>query len=76
VSREYYRDTRTNEITTVGRIPADEIQHFVIHQGPVTTDHPCDERCTDAKGPICNCACGGINHGKAWDAERTQEELF
>lgn len=24
---------------------------------------PCDERCTNASGPSCDCACGGVNHG-------------
>jgi hypothetical protein len=24
---------------------------------------PCDARCTNAKGPSCNCSCGGANHG-------------
>ncbi|NPV54541.1 MAG: hypothetical protein HPY71_13670 [Firmicutes bacterium] len=23
----------------------------------------CDSRCYNAKGPICNCVCNGINHG-------------
>ena len=23
----------------------------------------CDSRCYDAKGPICNCCCMGMNHG-------------
>ena len=23
----------------------------------------CDARCYDAKGPDCNCICGGANHG-------------
>lgn len=23
----------------------------------------CDERCTTARGPSCNCKCGGANHG-------------
>ena len=23
----------------------------------------CDARCHNAKGPICKCICGGINHG-------------
>ena len=23
----------------------------------------CDARCTTAKGPACNCSCGGQNHG-------------
>lgn len=24
---------------------------------------PCDHRCTAARGPKCDCSCGGINHG-------------
>lgn len=24
---------------------------------------PCDTRCTSAKGPNCDCSCGGKNHG-------------
>lgn len=24
---------------------------------------PCDDRCTNAKGPECNCKCHGANHG-------------
>ena len=24
---------------------------------------PCDGRCTGAKGPSCDCQCGGANHG-------------
>lgn len=24
---------------------------------------PCDGRCTNARGPICDCPCGGANHG-------------
>lgn len=28
-----------------------------------TTEHACDARCTEAKGHICECACGGKNHG-------------
>ncbi len=23
----------------------------------------CDDRCTSARGPLCQCACGGKNHG-------------
>lgn len=25
--------------------------------------HPCDDRCTHAKGNDCSCQCGGKNHG-------------
>jgi hypothetical protein len=28
------------------------------------TEHVCDARCTSAKGPNCECSCGGANHGK------------
>ena len=24
---------------------------------------PCDKRCTNASGPLCNCLCGEVNHG-------------
>ncbi len=24
---------------------------------------PCDDRCTNARGPSCDCRCGGENHG-------------
>ncbi len=27
---------------------------------------PCDDRCTSATGPKCDCQCGGKNHGKGW----------
>lgn len=27
-------------------------------------DTPCDHRCTSAKGHLCECSCGGENHGK------------
>ena len=23
----------------------------------------CDARCTNAQGPVCDCQCGGLNHG-------------
>ena len=28
-------------------------------------DHKCDARCEGARGPNCDCSCGGANHGKA-----------
>lgn len=28
----------------------------------------CDARCTNAKGPNCDCSCGGVNHGKGMAA--------
>lgn len=29
----------------------------------VVTDHVCDARCTSARGKVCECSCGGANHG-------------
>lgn len=31
--------------------------------GTVSTAHICDERCVYAKKPVCECSCGGENHG-------------
>lgn len=31
--------------------------------------HPCDARCTGAKGHNCECSCGGENHGRDHQAE-------
>ncbi len=28
------------------------------------TDHECGPRCTSALGPVCDCTCGGENHGE------------
>lgn len=39
----------------------------------------CDAKCYDAKGPDCDCVCGGMNHGKGLEtaqrntAERAEE---
>ena len=30
------------------------------------SNHPCDERCTSARGHVCECKCGGKNHGAGW----------
>jgi hypothetical protein len=27
------------------------------------TDEPCGAKCLAAKGPSCDCSCGGANHG-------------
>ena len=37
-----------------------------VRRGMLTRTHfecPCDERCTGARGPNCECSCGGENHG-------------
>lgn len=34
----------------------------------IASNHPCDERCTSAKGNLCECSCGGVNHGRDYRA--------
>lgn len=33
-------------------------------KGKHNPNHECDARCLNSKGHICECACGGANHGK------------
>lgn len=33
------------------------------------TKHVCDARCVHARGFVCNCSCGGKNHGRGFTAE-------
>lgn len=30
------------------------------------SDHKCDARCMNSRGHVCECSCGGANHGKAF----------
>jgi hypothetical protein len=30
------------------------------------SEKKCDARCTGARGPHCDCSCGGTNHGAGW----------
>ena len=32
-------------------------------EGHVNNLIPCDSRCTNARGHVCECSCGGENHG-------------
>lgn len=35
-------------------------------QGTYNPDIVCNAKCQAAKGPNCECSCGGESHGKAW----------
>ena len=37
-------------------------------KGHVSPNHKCDSRCEGSRGRICECSCGGANHGSAWAA--------
>lgn len=32
------------------------------------TDHVCNAKCTASKGHVCECSCGGANHGASFAA--------
>jgi hypothetical protein len=44
------------QLENMGRVERERLVHE--HLASV-----CDDRCTFAKGPICNCKCGGEHHG-------------
>lgn len=39
-------------------------RHAKAVAGTMVADIVCNERCTSAKGPACDCSCGGENHGR------------
>jgi hypothetical protein len=43
------------------------VKIFIIRgrviKGMLRPESPCDDRCTFAKGNLCECSCGGKNHG-------------
>ncbi len=30
------------------------------------TSKPCNDRCMESANHVCNCSCGGVNHGTYW----------
>ncbi len=45
-----------HQIENMGRVERDRLIHE--HLAAI-----CDDRCTSARGPLCNCKCGGKHHG-------------
>lgn len=37
-------------------------------KGTERPEQKCDARCTNARGPKCDCSCAGHNHGAGWAA--------
>ena len=35
-------------------------------KGTFNPDHVCNSKCTASKGFVCDCSCGGKNHGASW----------
>lgn len=70
--------THVNWYPEAGRYyaPYQEGLHCVEHHrqlrwkaidGKFSERHTCDARCMNAIGPNCECSCGGVNHGSAYD---------
>ena len=43
-------------------------------EGEYSEAFQCDARCENAKGHVCKCSCGGMNHGLAWAVKPEQVE--
>jgi hypothetical protein len=66
-----------------------QVRVFIVRgrtiRGILRPESPCDDRCVYAKGNLCECSCGGKNHGKHYDASifqrpaaptQSQDKLF
>lgn len=76
MTAKFYQDTTTGEIVPAGMVPTARLADFRPYKGPIETETPCDARCTGAKGPDCNCMCGGLNHGRDLQLASGQTGLF
>jgi outer membrane murein-binding lipoprotein Lpp len=45
-------------------------------KGEFSLRHVCDQRCTSAVGPVCQCSCGGANHQADWAGISTWRLTF
>jgi len=48
------------------RATGDYWSKIILVRGHYSEVHKCDSRCMGAKGPNCDCQCGGANHGRAY----------
>lgn len=56
----YAGDTENGLCSSCGRMMT-----YGALKSSTNPDHKCDSRCTSARGPQCDCSCGGKNHGVA-----------
>jgi hypothetical protein len=61
-----------NEIEFTLTPPAPpQVRVYVVRgrviKGILRPESPCDDRCVYAKGNLCECSCGGKNHGKNYE---------
>ena len=48
----------------------------LIHYAAKPSRHSCDARCMSARGPNCECHCGGKNHGAGFILSDSLFELI
>lgn len=54
--KDWRCDICNGTIENMGRVEGDRLVR-------VEERCACDGRCTGARGPLCECSCGGVNHG-------------
>lgn len=59
----YAGDTENGLCSQCGRMMS-----YAPLKGRTNPEHKCDARCMASRGPLCECSCGGANHGKSWAA--------
>ena len=50
----------------IGNCPTCNLPHFAerhIARPSNASNHKCGGKCRSARGPNCECSCGGVNHG-------------
>jgi hypothetical protein len=52
-----------NGVAVSARCPDHGVYRLQLLRGRVVATITCDARCTTARGPKCDCSCGGANHG-------------
>jgi hypothetical protein len=48
----------------------------LITVGNSDGERRCDAKCYDADGGVCNCCCGGMNHGKGLSVAMDNVEKY
>lgn len=56
-------EVESRAIGTWGECPAGHGRVYLERVRGTRTDAPCNSACMYARGPSCECGCGGANHG-------------
>lgn len=65
-----YRPTEYGGDVELGLCPqCGRAMSYAELKGVYSAVHKCDSRCMGARGPNCECSCGGANHGRSWSPD-------